>query len=174
MNTWNKHPYSSRYYEIHDKIKTLPVWLQRHEFLDMLDKYQNLILVRDTGSGKTTKRRGETSMFTSLTHHKKRLTCFISLDYDMCNGYIKEIVTDVLHDHDRGAPLYKVTFKHTFCHNNLKELFVVVEVLHSEQFVYCENNEGGYNMLSRERERTNHSGLDEGPGDTAGVERYET
>ncbi|KAK6941111.1 Helicase-associated domain [Dillenia turbinata] len=54
VNRWNGRPYSQRYYEILEKRKTLPVWHQKEEFLQALKANQTLILVGETGSGKTT------------------------------------------------------------------------------------------------------------------------
>lgn len=54
INKWNGRPYSQRYYEILEKRKTLPVWHQKEEFLQALKENQTLILVGETGSGKTT------------------------------------------------------------------------------------------------------------------------
>ncbi|KAL0459793.1 UNVERIFIED_CONTAM: putative pre-splicing factor ATP-dependent RNA helicase DEAH2 [Sesamum latifolium] len=54
INRWNGRPYSQRYYEILEKRKSLPVWHQKEEFLQALRTNQTLILVGETGSGKTT------------------------------------------------------------------------------------------------------------------------
>jgi len=54
INRWNARPYSQRYFEILEKRKTLPVWHQKEEFLQVLKDNQTLILVGETGSGKTT------------------------------------------------------------------------------------------------------------------------
>lgn len=54
INQWNGRPYSQRYYEILEKRKTLPVWHQKEEFLQALKNNHTLILVGETGSGKTT------------------------------------------------------------------------------------------------------------------------
>ncbi|PSR94700.1 Pre-mRNA-splicing factor ATP-dependent RNA helicase [Actinidia chinensis var. chinensis] len=54
FNRWNGRPYSQRYYEILEKRKTLPVWHQKEDFLQVLKANQTLILVGETGSGKTT------------------------------------------------------------------------------------------------------------------------
>ncbi|KAL6531878.1 hypothetical protein OROMI_028241 [Orobanche minor] len=54
INSWNGKPYSQRYYEILEKRKILPVWHQKDEFLQVLKDNQTLILVGETGSGKTT------------------------------------------------------------------------------------------------------------------------
>ena len=46
--------YSPKYYEILNKRKDLPVWQQRQDFKGILSTNQTLILVGETGSGKTT------------------------------------------------------------------------------------------------------------------------
>ncbi|XP_073299865.1 probable pre-mRNA-splicing factor ATP-dependent RNA helicase DEAH2 isoform X1 [Primulina huaijiensis] len=53
-NQWNGRAFSQRYYEILDKRKSLPIWHQKDEFLQALKANQALILVGETGSGKTT------------------------------------------------------------------------------------------------------------------------
>ncbi|XP_059625540.1 probable pre-mRNA-splicing factor ATP-dependent RNA helicase DEAH2 isoform X2 [Cornus florida] len=54
VNSWNGRPYSQRYHDILEKRKTLPVWHQKDEFLQVFKANQTLILVGETGSGKTT------------------------------------------------------------------------------------------------------------------------
>ncbi|KAF2309718.1 hypothetical protein GH714_004774 [Hevea brasiliensis] len=54
INRWTGKPYSQRYYEILEKRRTLPVWHQMEDFLTALKKNQVLVLVGETGSGKTT------------------------------------------------------------------------------------------------------------------------
>ncbi|XP_007219429.2 probable pre-mRNA-splicing factor ATP-dependent RNA helicase DEAH2 [Prunus persica] len=54
INPWTGMPYSQSYYEILEKRKTLPVWQQKDEFLKALKANQCIILVGETGSGKTT------------------------------------------------------------------------------------------------------------------------
>eukprot|EP00850_Spirogloea_muscicola_P021881 SM000266S09826 [mRNA] locus=s266:110340:113616:+ [translate_table: standard] len=54
VNPYTRKPYSIRFYEIYEKRRTLPVWQQKQEFLDMLAKHQIIVLVGETGSGKTT------------------------------------------------------------------------------------------------------------------------
>lgn len=53
-NPYTGRPYSAKYYEILEKRRTLPVWQQKAEFLSILAKNQTMILVGETGSGKTT------------------------------------------------------------------------------------------------------------------------
>lgn len=54
INPFNGKPFSPHYYEILKKRRALPVQKQRQEFLDMVHKSQCVVLVGETGSGKTT------------------------------------------------------------------------------------------------------------------------
>lgn len=72
MNPWTGRPYSQRYYEILEKRKTLPVWQQKDEFLQALKDNQSLILVGETGSGKTTQ------VSVEKRKEKKKLGCCLS------------------------------------------------------------------------------------------------
>ena len=54
INRWTGRQFSQRYYEILEKRQTLPVWHQKEEFFQALKGSQTLILVGETGSGKTT------------------------------------------------------------------------------------------------------------------------
>ena len=54
MNRHTGNPYSKKYFDILEKRKDLPVWQQQQDFTNMLSKNQTLILVGETGSGKTT------------------------------------------------------------------------------------------------------------------------
>jgi HrpA-like RNA helicase len=53
-NPYTFRPYSPRYQEILKTRLKLPVWEYRDEFLGVLMKNQILVLVGETGSGKTT------------------------------------------------------------------------------------------------------------------------
>ncbi|KAM3735161.1 hypothetical protein ACB098_10G068300 [Castanea mollissima] len=65
INSWTGRPYSQRYYEILEKRRGLPVWHQKEEFLQVLKANQTLILVGETGSGKTTQPRRVAAMSVS-------------------------------------------------------------------------------------------------------------
>ncbi|XP_075646550.1 putative pre-mRNA-splicing factor ATP-dependent RNA helicase DEAH2 [Castanea sativa] len=54
INSWTGRPYSQRYYEILVKRRDLPVWHQKEEFWQVFKSNQTVILVSETGSGKTT------------------------------------------------------------------------------------------------------------------------
>lgn len=47
-------PFTPRYYELFNKRTQLPVWEYKSQFLEMVSKHQILVLVGETGSGKTT------------------------------------------------------------------------------------------------------------------------
>ncbi|KAJ3275599.1 DEAH-box ATP-dependent RNA helicase prp43 [Terramyces sp. JEL0728] len=53
-NHFTKRPFTDKYKEILVKRRLLPVHKQRSEFLDLIHKNQILVLVGETGSGKTT------------------------------------------------------------------------------------------------------------------------
>lgn len=54
LNPLTGRPFSQHYYSIFQTRKTLPVYAQRKEFSKMLKENQIMILVGETGSGKTT------------------------------------------------------------------------------------------------------------------------
>jgi HrpA-like RNA helicase len=54
INAFTLLPYSQRYYELFRKRIQLPVWEYKDKFLDLIDKHQIIVLVGETGSGKTT------------------------------------------------------------------------------------------------------------------------
>ncbi|PQM42978.1 60S ribosomal protein L8-3 [Prunus yedoensis var. nudiflora] len=49
-------------------------------------------------------RKGAGSVFKSHTHHRKGPARFRSLDFGERNGYLKGVVTEIIHDPGRGAP----------------------------------------------------------------------
>ena len=54
INPWTMQAYSSKYYEILRKRKTLPVYEFKDELLLQIQKHQVLVVEGETGSGKTT------------------------------------------------------------------------------------------------------------------------
>lgn len=54
LNRYNGRPYSQRYFDILEKRKGLPVWQQKEDFIKIMNSHQTLVLVGETGSGKTT------------------------------------------------------------------------------------------------------------------------
>ncbi|THU54863.1 hypothetical protein C4D60_Mb11t00540 [Musa balbisiana] len=82
-------------------------------------------------------RKGAGSVFRSHTHHRKGPARFRSLDFGERNGYLKGVVTEIIHDPGRGAPLARVTFRHPFRYKLQKELFIAAEGIYTGQFIYC-------------------------------------
>jgi len=82
-------------------------------------------------------RKGAGTIFTSHTHHRKGAAKHRPLDFAERNGYIRGLVTDIIHDPGRGAPLARVTFRNPYKYGQKKELFIAPEGLYSGQFVYC-------------------------------------
>jgi len=54
INPYSGRPYSQRYFSLLEGRKKLPVWEQRNDFFEMVKKNQTIVLVGETGSGKTT------------------------------------------------------------------------------------------------------------------------
>jgi pre-mRNA-splicing factor ATP-dependent RNA helicase DHX15/PRP43 len=54
INKFTKKPYSRRWHDIYSKRTKLPVWEYRETFMRLLDENQTIVLVGETGSGKTT------------------------------------------------------------------------------------------------------------------------
>ena len=56
-------------------------------------------------------RKGRGSIFTSHNTHRKGPAQHRVLDAAERNGYIKGVVSEILHDPGRGAPLAKARFR---------------------------------------------------------------
>ncbi len=54
INPYNGKPYSTRYFDILSKRKQLPIWEHKEQFLEVVRNHQVIVLVGETGSGKTT------------------------------------------------------------------------------------------------------------------------
>ena len=54
INKFSKKPYSRKWHDINAKRIKLPVWEYRETFMRILDENQTIVLVGETGSGKTT------------------------------------------------------------------------------------------------------------------------
>ncbi|XP_004292240.1 PREDICTED: probable pre-mRNA-splicing factor ATP-dependent RNA helicase [Fragaria vesca subsp. vesca] len=78
-NRWTGRPYSERYYNILEKRRTLPVWQHKQKFLQDLKATQCLVLVGETGSGKTTQipqfvlEAVADNVYPELTRRKKKM-----------------------------------------------------------------------------------------------------
>ncbi|CAH8385031.1 unnamed protein product [Eruca vesicaria subsp. sativa] len=81
--------------------------------------------------------KGAGSVFKSHTHHHKVPAKFHSLDYGERNGYLKGVMTEIIHDPGRGAPLARVAFRRPFRYKKQKELFVAAKGMYTRQLLYC-------------------------------------
>ena len=54
LNPFTKKEFSSKYYDLLEKRKSLPIWHQKESFLQAFKDHQVLIVAGETGSGKTT------------------------------------------------------------------------------------------------------------------------
>eukprot|EP01024_Parvocaulis_polyphysoides_P023483 TRINITY_DN21697_c0_g1_i1.p1 TRINITY_DN21697_c0_g1~~TRINITY_DN21697_c0_g1_i1.p1 ORF type:complete len:270 (-),score=46.97 TRINITY_DN21697_c0_g1_i1:226-999(-) len=82
-------------------------------------------------------RKGAGSVFVSHTTHRKGPAKHRVLDAAERNGYIKGVITDIIHDPGRGAPLARVKFRDPVRYKLRKELFIAAEGSYSGQYVYC-------------------------------------
>ena len=57
VNKYTGRPFSAKFWQILEKRKKLPVWEYYKQFIDMVRKSQSVVLVGETGSGKTTQVR---------------------------------------------------------------------------------------------------------------------
>ena len=54
MNPYTKLPYTAKYHKLLDKRMDLPVWEHKAKFMELITNNQVVVLVGETGSGKTT------------------------------------------------------------------------------------------------------------------------
>jgi len=76
-------------------------------------------------------------VFGAHTHGRQGAAKLRALDYAERHGYIKGVITEIVHDSGRGAPLARVQFKNPYRYTQDSELFVCAEGMYTGQFVYC-------------------------------------
>ena len=54
INKYTGRPFSQKFWTILEKRKTLPVWEYYTKFMELVKQHQCVVLVGETGSGKTT------------------------------------------------------------------------------------------------------------------------
>ena len=86
-------------------------------------------------------RKGRGSVFKSHSGHRKGAAKLRILDHAESHGYIKGVVSEIIHDAGRGAPLARVTFRHPFKFRLQKETFIATEGMYTGQFIYCGKND---------------------------------
>ena len=82
-------------------------------------------------------RRGKGSVFRSHTSGRAGRASYKRQDFAERNGYTKGIVTEIIHDKGRGAPLARVQFKDAYRFKKVDSLLVAPEGLYTGQFVYA-------------------------------------
>ncbi|GLC46225.1 60S ribosomal protein L8 [Pleodorina starrii] len=82
-------------------------------------------------------RKGRGGIFKSHNTHRKGAAKHRVLDSAERNHYIKGVVSEVIHDSGRGAPLARVTFRDPIRYKHQKSLFVAAEGVYTGQFIYC-------------------------------------
>jgi large subunit ribosomal protein L8e len=76
-------------------------------------------------------------VFKSHNTHRKGSAKHRTLDAAERHNYIKGVVTEIIHDPGRGAPLARVTFRDPVRYKLDKQLNIAAEGLYSGQFIYC-------------------------------------
>eukprot|EP01025_Chloroclados_australasicus_P016409 TRINITY_DN1822_c0_g1_i1.p1 TRINITY_DN1822_c0_g1~~TRINITY_DN1822_c0_g1_i1.p1 ORF type:complete len:258 (-),score=16.10 TRINITY_DN1822_c0_g1_i1:410-1183(-) len=82
-------------------------------------------------------RKGAGSVFKSHVTHRKGPAKHRVLDAAERRGYIKGVITDIIHDPGRGAPLARVKFRDPVRFKLRKELFIAAEGSYTGQYVYA-------------------------------------
>ncbi|XP_062572241.1 putative pre-mRNA-splicing factor ATP-dependent RNA helicase PRP1 [Saccostrea cucullata] len=75
MNPFTGLPYTPRYFELLNKRKMLPVWEYKEKFCDIINNHQILVLVGETGSGKTTQIPQWCLEWVRCRYQKKGVAC---------------------------------------------------------------------------------------------------
>jgi len=82
-------------------------------------------------------RKGAGGIFKSHTKHRVGAAKYRALDFAEKHGYVRGLVTEIIHDPGRGAPLAKVAFRHPYKYKKVTQNFIAAEGLFSGQFIYC-------------------------------------
>ncbi|XP_041368173.1 putative pre-mRNA-splicing factor ATP-dependent RNA helicase PRP1 [Gigantopelta aegis] len=75
LNPFTGMAFSPRYYQLINKRMSLPVWEYKDKFSEMLTKYQTIVLVGETGSGKTTQIPQWCLEWTRARYPKRGVAC---------------------------------------------------------------------------------------------------
>ena len=114
-------------------------------------------------------RKGAGGIFTSNSRLRKAPAKFRTLDYAERSGYIRGVVSEVVHESGRGAPLAKVVFRDPYRFKLHTETFIANEGMYTGQFIYAGKNAnltvGNILPLGSVPEGTVVSNVEEKPGD---------
>jgi len=120
-------------------------------------------------------RKGRGSVFKSHNTHRKGAAKLRVLDAAERHGYVRGVVSELLHDPGRGAPLAKVVFRNTHKYKKDKHLFIAAEGTYSGQYIYCGRkatlNIGNVKPVGEMPEGTIICNLEEKPGDRGAIAR---
>lgn len=82
-------------------------------------------------------RKGSSTIFKAITRLRKAPAKFRSLDYAERHGYTRGVVSEIIHDPGRGAPLARVTFRDPYKFKQHTETFIANEGMYTGQFIYA-------------------------------------
>ncbi|ELU13729.1 hypothetical protein CAPTEDRAFT_150705 [Capitella teleta] len=75
LNPFTGTPYTPHYYDLFKRRSQLPVWEYKEQFIDTMNKHQCLVLVGETGSGKTTQIPQWCLEWVRCRYQKKNVAC---------------------------------------------------------------------------------------------------
>jgi len=82
-------------------------------------------------------RKGRGGIFKSPSHLRQGKPQFRRLDFAERHGYLKGLVSEIVHDPGRGAPLARVVFRDVYKYKKRTELFICAEGMYTGQFIYA-------------------------------------
>jgi large subunit ribosomal protein L8e len=120
-------------------------------------------------------RKGRGGIFKSHNTHRKGAAKLRALDSAERHGYVRGVVTEVLHDSGRGAPLARVEFRDQIRYKKDKQLFIAAEGTYTGQYIYAGRkatlNIGNVKPVGEMPEGTIICCLEEKPGDRGAIAR---
>lgn len=85
----------------------------------------------------TGQRKGTPGIFSTHSRLRKEPVKMRMLDYAERNGYIKGVVTDIVHESGRGAPLAITKFRNPYKYKMDKHRLIAAEGTYTGQFIYA-------------------------------------
>ncbi len=109
------------------------------------------------------------------TRLRKAPAKFRALDYAERHGYLRGVITDIIHDPGRGAPLCQVKFRDPYRYKKRTETFIANEGMYTGQFIYAGKRAaltiGNILPLGSMPEGTVVTNVEEQPGDRGALGR---
>ncbi|UYV66724.1 RpL8 [Cordylochernes scorpioides] len=120
-------------------------------------------------------RKGAGGIFKSHNKHRKGAPKLRHADYSERHGYLKGVITEIIHDPGRGAPLAKAVFRDPYHYKKRNELFIAAEGMYTGQYIYCGKKSnlqvGNVLPLSQMPEGTTICNVEEKAGDRGKLAR---